>query len=434
MDGETMEVGIALLALVVAGYALVAARLNRLSVGPAFFFVAVGAVVGLTLGASHLPDPAEGPPLTLVEITLALILFTDASTIEWRRLQEEAGLVVRLLAVGLLLSITLGTLLAGVLLPELPIGVMLLLGAALAPTDAALGQPVVTNRVVPVRIRRLLNAESGLNDGIATPFVVLALSLIASEFSGTSDWLGTAVREGVVGLLVGCVVGGAGGWLLVRAEHSGWTSRLSRQLAVVALAVGAYATSVALGGNGFVAAFVGGLAFGAASNQAEEGAEVFAEATGSLLSIVVWVLAGAAFAGPVLAMGVDPRLIFYAILSLTVVRMLPVAISLIGSGLRPETVLFIGWFGPRGLASIVFGLLGVEALRGAGLASDLVVGAVAWTVVLSVVLHGLSAGPLAERYGRRIASAPEGLPEGAERPEPRTRTRLDWVPDPMDPT
>lgn len=426
-----METAIALLALLVAGYALAAARLNRLSVGPALFFVVAGALVARTLGASAFPDPLAGATLAIVEVTLALILFTDASTIESRRLRQEAGLVIRLLAIGLLLSIALGTLLAGALFPEMPAGVILLLGAALAPTDAALGQPVVTNRVVPVRIRRLLNAESGLNDGIATPFVLLALSLIASEVGGTGDWLGAAVRELVVGLLSGCAVGGAGGWLLVRAERSHWTSRSSRQLAVVALAVGAYAASVALGGNGFIAAFVGGLAFGAVSHRAEEGAEVFAEATGSLLSIFVWLLAGAVFAGPVLDMGIDPRLILYAIVSLTVVRMLPVAISLIGARLRPETVLFIGWFGPRGLASIVFGLLGVEALHEAGLASDLVVAAIAWTVTLSVVLHGLSAGPLAKRYGRRITAAPECLPEAEERPEPRTRTRLDWVSDPQ---
>jgi NhaP-type Na+/H+ or K+/H+ antiporter len=333
-----MESGIALLALLVAGYALVAARLNRLSIGPALFFVVVGALVARVPGVTAVPGSLAGAPLAIIEITLALILFVDASTIDWRRLREEAGLVIRLLGIGLLLSIALGTLLAGALFPEMPAGVILLLGAALAPTDAALGQPVVTNRVVPVRIRRLLNAESGLNDGTATPFVLLAVSLIASEFGATGDWLGAAVSEAVIGLLTGCVVGGAGGWLLVRAERSGWTSRTSRQLAVVALAVGAYAASVALGGNGFIAAFVGGLAFGAASHRAEEGAEVFAEATGSLLSIVVWVLAGAVFVGPVLDMGLDARVILYAILSRQC-SMLSVAISLVGARLRPERCL-----------------------------------------------------------------------------------------------
>ena len=134
-----METAIALLALLVAGYALAAARLNRLSVGPALFFVVAGALVARTLGASAFPDPLAGATLAIVEVTLALILFTDASTIESRRLRQEAGLVIRLLAIGLLLSIALGTLLAGALFPEMPAGVILLLGAALAPTDAALG-------------------------------------------------------------------------------------------------------------------------------------------------------------------------------------------------------------------------------------------------------------------------------------------------------
>jgi NhaP-type Na+/H+ or K+/H+ antiporter len=292
---------------------------------------------------------------------------------------------------------------------------------------------VVTNTVVPIRVRRLLNAEGGLNDGIATPFVVLALALIGAEVTGAADWLSLAVREGLVGVVAGCAVGGVGGWLLVRAERAGWTENLTRQLAVLALAFGAYATSLALGGNGFVAAFIGGLAFRAATRHTEEGAEVFAEATGSMLSIIVWIFAGAVFAGPMVALAGDVRPVLYAILSLTVVRMVPVAIALIGLRLRPDTVLFIGWFGPRGLASIVFGLLGVEALRAAGLSGDLVVATIAWTVLLSVLLHGLSAGPIAGWYGRRLATAPEGLPEGKALPEPRARKRLDWVPDPDSP-
>ena len=428
-----MEPAIALLLLCVAGYALVAARLNRLSIGPALVFIIAGAIAGRVFGLAQQPVAGAEIELVVVEVTLALILFTDASTIDLRGLQREASLVVRLLSVGLLLTIVIGTLLAAALFPDFPVGVALLVGAALAPTDAALGQPVVTNQIVPIRIRRLLNAESGLNDGVATPFVVLALSLIGAETTGATDWLRLAVGEGLIGVVAGCAVGGAGGWLLVRAERAGWTENLSRQLAVVALAAGAYATSVALGGNGFIAAFVGGLAFGAASRRAEEGAEIFAEATGSMLSIFVWMIAGATFAGPLVAMVGDPRPILYAVLSLTVVRMLPVAIALFRSGLRLETVLFIGWFGPRGLASIVFGLLGFEALRTAGLSGDLVGATIAWTIVLSVVLHGLSARPLARWYGRRIAAAPEAMPEPGDLPEPRVRRRLDWVADPVAP-
>jgi NhaP-type Na+/H+ or K+/H+ antiporter len=415
----------AIIAFVVVAYALAAGRLNRASVGPALFFVVVG-ILAQAVWTGTMPTVEAEGVLTLVELTLALILFNDASTIDLAGLRDEAGLVIRLLSIGLLLTIVLGTVIAGLLFPELPIGVLLLLGAALAPTDAALGQPVVTDTRVPVRIRRLLNTESGLNDGIATPVVVLAIALIGSEGTGTADWITDALREGLVGTVAGLAVGAAGGYLMVAAERARWSSRTSRQLAVVALALAAYFGALALGGNGFIAAFLGGLAFGGASRHAEEGAEIFSEAAGSLLSIIVWIVAGAVFM-PFVTATSDLRPLVYALLSLTVVRMVPVAIALIGAHLRVDTVLFIGWFGPRGLASIVFAILGFEAMHKSGLPTDLVGATFAWTVLLSVLLHGLSAGPLAARYGRRIAAVRAGLPETEERAEPAPRRRLVWV-------
>ena len=421
-----MEPLIATLLLLVAAYALVAARLNRWSVGPALYFVVVGIVTRVAwTNEVSAGDLERG--LAVVEITLALILFTDASTIDFDGLRDEAGLALRLLSVGLALSILAGSVLAAVVFPELPPGVVLLLGAGLAPTDAALGLPVVTTPVVPVRIRRLLNAESGLNDGIATPFVVLAIALIGSEGTSHGDWLASALREGVVGVLAGAVIGGAGGRLLVLAERSHWTSRQARQLAVLALGLAAYFASLAFGGNGFIAAFVGGLAFGTSSRHADEGATEFSEAAGSLLSIVVWVVAGGTFA-VLISHAPDARPVVYAVASLTLIRMVPVAMALTGSHLRPETVLFMGWFGPRGLASIVFALLGIDAMLATNLAVDLVGATFAWTILLSVLLHGLSAGPIAVWYGRRIASSSPPLPEVEEHPEPRSKRRLEWVP------
>ncbi|HMJ80296.1 MAG TPA: cation:proton antiporter [Candidatus Dormibacteraeota bacterium] len=406
-------------------YALAAGRLNRLSIGPALVFVVVGALAQVAL-PDRLPELEAEAVRLLAEVTLALVLFTDASTLDLRGLRQEAGLVLRLLAVGTLLSIAAGSLLAAALFPELPIGVLLLLGASLAPTDAALGQAVVADSRVPVRIRQLLNAESGLNDGLATPFVVLAVALIGSEGAGHADWLVSAVREGLVGAVAGVVVGVLGGTLLVAAERAAWTSRPSRQLAVLALALGAYLGSIALGGNGFIAAFVAGLAFGTSSRHREEGAEVFSEAAGSLLSIVVWIAAGAAFV-TFIGAAPDARPILYALLSLTAVRMVPVALALLGSGLRRDTVLFVGWFGPRGLASIVFAILGLEAMRASLLPTEVVAATVAWTILLSVVLHGLSAGPLAAWYGRRVADH-GALAELEGRPEPAPKARLLWVP------
>jgi NhaP-type Na+/H+ or K+/H+ antiporter len=416
----------ALVVLLVAGYALIAARLNRWSVGPALYFVVVGMVTRV-VWTGDVPAVELEAALAVVEVTLALILFTDASTIDFDGLRDEAGLVTRLLSVGLLLSILAGTALAALLFPQLPLGVALLLGAGLAPTDAALGQPVVSNPVVPVRIRRLLNAESGLNDGIATPFVVLAIAIIGSEGTGHGDWLATALREGIVGVASGVAIGAVGGLLLVLAERHRWTSRESRQLAVFALALSAYFVALAFGGNGFIAAFIGGLAFGTASRHTERGAADFAEETGSLLSIVVWTIAGGAFV-EVITHGPAVQPVVYAVLSLTLIRMVPVAIALVRGRLRPETVLFIGWFGPRGLASIVFALLGIQAMLASNLAVDTVGATFGWTILLSVVLHGLSAGPIAAWYGRRIASLSPPLLEIEARPEPASKRRLEWVP------
>jgi NhaP-type Na+/H+ or K+/H+ antiporter len=411
----------AIIALAVTGFALAARRLARVSVGPALFFVVLGMAAAVGWSGS-VPEIDAEAVLQIVEITLALILFTDASSIDIAALRREAGLVARLLSVGLLLSIVLGTLLAGLLFPDLPIGVLLLIGAAVAPTDAALGQPVVADLRVPARIRRLLNAESGLNDGIATPFVVLAIALISAEGTGHGDWITEALGQAVLGTLTGIVLGLLGGTLLVVADRREWASDGSRQLVVLALAMAAYFGAIALGGNGFIAAFVGGLAFGAASRHAEEGAEVFAEAAGSIMSILVWIAAGAAFVR-FLTQAPDLRPLIYAVVSLTIVRMLPVAIALLGTGLRRDTVAFVGWFGPRGLATIVFAILGLDAMHGSSIPIELVGATFAWTVLLSVILHGLTAAPLAAWYGRRIDQGPPGIPELADGPgEPEAAT------------
>ena len=278
----------------------------------------------------------------------------------------------------------------------------------MAPTDAALGQPVITDQRVPARIRRILNVESGLNDGIATPFVYLALALAAAEESGSEVSIGGAVAEGLIGAVAGIVVGGVGGWLLLVADRRAWTSPASRQLAVLALSIGSYLVAIALGGNGFIAAFVGGLAFGVVTRQRAEDAVEFTEAQGSLLAIVVWTIFGITVGGSLIADGLDLPAIAYAILSLTVVRMVPVALALVGCRFQPATVAFIGWFGPRGLASIVFAIILLE--EGGLPHDDTILLAVFFTIGLSVLAHGVSAAPLADRYARWFESNPDSKP------------------------
>ncbi len=288
--------------------------------------------------------------------------------------------------------------------PALRVWLALLVGAALAPTDAALGVPVVTNPAVPSRIRRLITVESGLNDGIATPVVMLALSgAAAAEGVQEGSGLGTALVELAVGALVGVVVGGVGGWLLRWAREHHWAAEEFAGISVLALALVAYFGSVALDANGFVAAFCGGIAFGATAGRRAPAELAFLEQSSALVSLLVWLTFGF-IALPFVPARFDLLTLAYAVLSLTLVRMLPVALASIGSGMDRPTVLFVGWFGPRGLASLVFALLALEEL---GPGAEEAVTVIGLTVILSVVAHGLTASPLATRYGRTASRAPD---------------------------
>jgi NhaP-type Na+/H+ or K+/H+ antiporter len=273
---------------------------------------------------------------------------------------------------------------------------------------------VVTNPVVPSRVRRLITVESGLNDGIATPVVMLAIAGAASaESLPDSTGMGAAAIELLIGAGVGIAVGFGGGWLLRNARAASWASEEFAGVAVLALALLSYVTSTNLHGNGFVAAFMGGLAFGAAAGQRGPAELLFLEQASGLVSLLVW-LAFGAIAVPIVIDNPDPTTVLYAVLSLTLVRMVPVALGSLGARLDRETVLFIGWFGPRGLASLVFALLALEAL---GPAADEATSVIAVTVFLSVLAHGVSAGPLAARYGRQQRAAGGAAPHGEPTPD-----------------
>ncbi|MGH2774295.1 MAG: cation:proton antiporter [Actinomycetota bacterium] len=404
-------------------YSLAASRLDRVSVSGPLVFVAAGVLVG-PAASDGLPSALGGESgKLLAELTLAILLFADASTVRLRDVLSDALLPARLLLFGLPLTLVLGTLAAKLLFPSEGWAMAALIASILAPTDAALGLAVVTNRAVPVRIRRALNVESGLNDGIATPFVTLFLLVVAAEEAvGGGDWASEALKELGLAIVVAIVVGIAGGFAVTAARNRSWTSPLSEQLAVLSLALLPYSAAVTIGGNGFVAAFVGGILFGAATGGRLAEQTEFTENLALFASFMVWTLFGAFLVGPEIRDGIDGNAIVYALISLTVVRMIPVAVSLWGLRLRFETLAFAGWFGPRGLASVVFLLIAAEDLHGQPSTATLTA-AVTFTVLFSVVLHGLTAGPLASSYGRRIEAAGEGIPELAVAPEPRVRRR-----------
>src|SRR4051794_20460817 len=388
-------------------------------------FTAVGLIVGSqALDVIDVPPAGEAVKL-LAEATLALVLFADASRIDVRALRGELSVPLRLLGIGLPLTLLAGFVVAVVAFPQLSWSEALLIAVILAPTDAALGQAVVTLTRLPSGVRQGLNVESGLNDGICVPLFWIVLAVAQAESGSIGD--GAAIRlvgEQIgYGVLAGVLAGAAGALVLAVAARSG----LARGwLPVVPLAAAGLAFGLAdpVGGSGFIAAFVGGFVFGALRRR--RGAEVgdLIEELGGGLSAVTFVVFGAVLLGPVLG-DVTWTVALYALLSLTIVRLLPVGISLIGTGARRPTVAFLGWFGPRGLASIVFAVIVVE--EGGLPHDDLILMATYLTIGLSVLAHGLTAAPLANRYAAWYESHPRDAPprlESSEVPDVRWRAGL----------
>jgi NhaP-type Na+/H+ or K+/H+ antiporter len=389
---------LAIVAALVFCWGALSARLERFDVTAPIIFVLAGLL--LTHGPLAFLSFAPSHQLVkdLAEFTLALVLFSDASRVGLRGLRAGAGRYARLLGVALPLTIGLGTLLA-LAIPGTTGWLALLVGAALAPTDAALGAGMIASPVVPAEIRRLINVESGLNDGIATPFVSVALAGAATGTQVAWHSPAAAVAELGLGILIGLGVGGGGGMLVSAARRRGWVAEGFAGPAVLALAICAYASAVALGGNGFISAFVGGLAFGTTGGRPGQSLVPFVEETGTLASLLVWLAFGAIAVVPAMDM-LTWQMVVYAVLSLTVVRMVPVTVALAGARLGRPTVALVAWFGPRGLASVVFALLALEELGGAAQGA---VSVITVTVLLSVVAHGATADPLATRYARSLA-------------------------------
>ena len=406
-----MEIGLTIFFILVVLYALFAAKLDRISITMPIVFVAFGVLLG-PYGLGLFQRAVQGVALErFVEATLVLLLFADASTLSFHQVSEDRMLPARLLFLSLPLTIMLGGLAALALFPSEGLGFALLLGTILAPTDAALGLPIFNNEKVPLRIRRALNVESGLNDGIATPFITLFTALaVAESLSTQGPFLIPALLQIAIAIVAAIVVGLGGGWLFAQAVERGWTSKLAEQIGGVALALAAYSVSVVFGGNGFIAAFVAGLLFGYKTRGlVHEGIE-FTETTGTLFSLFVWTTFGAFAVGPVLQ-AFNPLALVFGILALTLVRMVPVAVATLGLKLRSDTILMMGWFGPRGLASVVFTLIAMESFHEAGRQIDLLVGMAVWSILLSVFLHGITAVPLANWYAKRLQGVSADVPE-----------------------
>jgi NhaP-type Na+/H+ or K+/H+ antiporter len=409
----------AVIALFIVMFGLVSGRVQKTIVSPPMIFVLFGLLMSnRVLGLIEVSAENEFIH-TLAELTLVLVLFTDASRIDLGVLRREHNFPIRLISIGMPLTMVSGALLAALIFKTLTLWEAFVLGVILAPTDAALGQAVIGLPKVPVRIRQTLNIESGLNDGIALPFLLFFLSIAgaANQTEPAGYWVRFVLMQILLGPLVGIVVGYFGGKLVARGTRAGWITHSFQDLSALGLSVLAFSLAEVVGGNGFIAAFAAGLILGNTSRAICTCLFDFGESEGQLLTLLTLMIYGAVMVLPALD-HINGPIVLYSILSLTVVRVLPVAISLIGVRLQWDSVLFLGWFGPRGIASILYGLLvlGKVNIDGRGEIFAITI----TTVLLSVFAHGLTALPGANWYAART----EKMKEEPDMPELASVTEM----------
>tara|TARA_R110002111_G_scaffold184885_1_gene250701 strand:- start:7538 stop:8776 length:1239 start_codon:yes stop_codon:yes gene_type:complete len=400
--------GLLLLALFTIAFTMLAKRLATTMVTAPMLFMALGYLLSTT---GTMPQAGAEEVLHIVaEIALIVLLFLDAAQINLTTLRRHHVWPQRMLTAGLPLSIAIGTLAAWPFLPGWPLLGIALVAAILTPTDAALGQAVVTNPVVPERERRTLSVESGLNDGLALPAILLFASLAMSVADQSStEWLVFGAKQLIFGPLVGGVVGLIGGKLLIWAKDHDTTSDTFEGIGALALAGAAYLGATAIDGNGFISAFVAGLTFGHVVMGRCKFVYEFTESEGQLLSWSAFFLLGLALV-PEAISGLTWPVFALIMISLFIVRPLAVYLSLLGTDARPGTRLFFGWFGPRGLATALFALLVVPDIDPA--LSGPVLNIAINTVWISALLHGLSAAPGAALYARLVAKQQTGTGHG----------------------
>jgi sodium/hydrogen antiporter len=414
---------LAIVALALVSVAAVSRRLSGSPLTPTMIFVAIGLLAGSRVLGGIDIERTSSLARTLAEATLALVLFSDASRIDLGQLRRSVGIPSRLLGISLPLTIGLGALVASLIFNQLTIGEAVILGVILAPTDAALGQAVVTEPRVPASIRQGLNVESGLNDGFCVPLLFAAVGIadVESNIAGGRGAMSLLLQEVGYGVLGGVLAGALVAVVVVQAGRRGLIEAHWKQVIPAGGAALAYGIANALDGSGFIAAFVAGIVFRALLGRDPDELNDLTEEVGDLLNGATFLIFGAILLGPALG-EVSWELALYAVLSLTLVRMLPVAVAMLGTRARPPTLGFLGWFGPRGLASIVFAVIVVEESE---LPQEHLITLVIYlTVGLSVFAHGISAAPLAQRYADWFESQAAGkTPEIESAPAEVTRPR-----------
>lgn len=404
------------LAVVTLGYALVARRLQSWNITAPMAFVAAGVLLGSGwFGDGDLGiEPTDHWFMGIAEFSLAMLIFTDASKLSLREVEGDHRPVAKMLLLAFPLALAAGLGVVILLFPQYGWQAALLTALILCPTDTTLAGTAITDPTVPPRVRRILSVEGGLYDGGSSPVLTLLIVMVAVDAGEISaaGWVATAAWEIFGAVLVAAMVGGGGGLILRLARSRGLTTHTSQQVAIALLAVLSYTVAIGIDANGYVSVFLGGLMFGYTSRDLLHEDIDFAETAGTLISFVVWLVFGASMVIPaVTEAGVGVWIL--AVLALTVLRMAPVALVLTGSGFRAPTVAYLGWFGPRGLATVIFAILALQDI-GTDPITDHLIQVATITALLSIVAHGLTAGPLSRAYARWAARLPADAPELAE--------------------
>ncbi|MEA1982357.1 MAG: cation:proton antiporter [Campylobacterota bacterium] len=396
------ELIIFIIALIVLVYGFFSKKLEQLNISGPMFFLLIGILLS-PLGLNLIHIALDSDILKMVaEIALILVLFTDSSQLSLKKFKTEWKISARLLLIGLPITIVFSTYLATLMFPNEPLLYLLLMALILAPTDAALGKAVVTDRLVPEEIRSSINVESGLNDGIVFPLLITVILLIIShqELGEDNSWILYLFEQISLGFIIGAISGFVGAKVLTRAVDKLWIKDVYRNLSPVSLAILTYYIAEHLGGNGFIAAFVSGAFFGNFSRLLDTHAERFLESDGEVLILISFLVFGLTFIPTTIEFW-NMKVIIYSLLSLTAFRMIPVAFSLIGLGLSFKSKLFIGWFGPRGIASILYVMTVAHKIEIVDMQSTLF-SVITLTILLSIILHGLSAQPLVNLYAKTL--------------------------------
>jgi len=399
MNNELIIFTVALIVLV---YGFFSRKLEKYNISGPMVFLVFGILLS-PLGLDLIQIELNSDAVKLVaEIALIIVLFTDSSSLSLKKFKNEWKISARLLFVGLPLTIVFSTYIATLFFPNEPLMYLILMALILAPTDAALGKAVVTDRLVPEKIRSSINVESGLNDGIVFPLLITVLLLIISheEFGSDNSWVFYLFEQISLGFIIGGASGYVGAKILTQAVDRLWIKDVYRNLSPVSLAILTYYVAEYLGGNGFIAAFVAGAFFGNFSRLMDTHAERFLESEGEVLILISFLVFGLVFIPATFAQW-DMKVVIYSLLSLTVFRMIPVALSLIGLGLSLKIKLFIGWFGPRGIASILYVMTVAHRIEIVDLNNTLFA-VISLTILLSIILHGLSAKPLVNLYSKSL--------------------------------